>query len=146
VSSFSPVEKSLWLHRVCEANYRRLERLLPELNGMATQVTAKPPGNSKPALRFRLIERSPFTLLLEVSHDFVGPFQVLEEPQVRLRVSLDAKTVEMLSDHERPALEDLLGREPPAADVLDYKWTLNYFLSRWLDHCLEAEYCAIQAV
>ena len=143
MSSFSPVEKSLWLHRVCEANYLRLLKLLPQLEGMTHVITAEPAAPGKPALRFRLIERSPFTLLLEVTHDFIGPFQILEEPQVRLRVSLDAKTVEMLSDHERPALEDVLGREPPAIEVLEYKWTLNYFLSRWLDHCLEAEYCAI---
>ncbi|MEN9681500.1 MAG: hypothetical protein RLZZ627_1393 [Pseudomonadota bacterium] len=142
MSSFSPVEKSFWLHRVCEANYLRLHRLVPELEAMASMVTAVPQAPGKPALRFRLLERSPFTLVLEVTHDFEGPFQVLEEPQVRLRVSLDAKTVEMLSDRERPDLHDALGREPPPAQVLEYKWTLNYFLSRWLDHCLEAEYCA----
>ncbi len=139
--SFTPVEKSLWLHRVCEANYQRLNRLVPQLEAMATMVTAVPQIPGKPALRFRLLERSPFTLVLEVTHDFEGPFQVLEEPQVRLRVSLDAKTVEMLSDRERPDLHDALGKEPAPGRVLDYKWTLNYFLSRWLDHCLEAEYC-----
>jgi uncharacterized protein YqiB (DUF1249 family) len=112
MSSFTPVEKSFWLHRVCEANYQRLNRLLPELEVMATMVTAVPQAPGKPPLRFRLLERSPFTLVLEVTHDFDGPFQVLEEPQVRLRVSLDAKTVEMLSDRERPDLHDALGREP----------------------------------
>lgn len=141
MSSFSPLEKSLWLHRVCEANYQRLNRLVPELEAMATMVTAIPQASGKPALRFRLLERSPFTLVLEVTHDFEGPLKVLEEPQVRLRVSLDAKTVEMLSDHDRPDLQDALGREPAPARVLDYKWTMNYFLARWLDHCIEAEYC-----
>ena len=141
MSSFSPIEKSFWLHRICEANYQRLNQLLPELEAMATIVTAVPQAPGKPVLRFRLLERSPFTLLLEVTHDFEGPFQVLKEPQVRLRVSLDAKTVEMLSDRERPDLHDALGREPAPARVLEYKWTLNYFLSRWLDHCLDAEYC-----
>lgn len=142
MSSFTPVEKSFWLHRVCEANYHRLNRLVPGFEGMSTVVTAVPQAPGKPALKFRLLERSPFTLVLEVTHDFEGPFQMLEEPQVRLRVSLDAKTVEMLSDRERPDLIDALGKGPAPARVLDYKWTLNYFLSRWLDHCIEAEYCA----
>ncbi|NTV79110.1 MAG: DUF1249 domain-containing protein, partial [Clostridiales bacterium] len=24
--------------------------------------------------------------------------------------------------------------------IMDYKWRLNYFLSKWLDHCLQADY------
>lgn len=141
--TFSPLEKSFWLHRVCEANYHRLHRLIPGFEAMATIVVAVAPGPGRPALRFQLIERSPFTLVLEVTHDFVGPFQVLEEPQVRLRVSLDAKTVEMLSDRERLPLQEALGREAAPHRVLEYKWTLNYFLSRWLDHCLAANYSAV---
>lgn len=140
MSSFSPIEKSFWLHRVCEANYHRLLQLIPELEAMDTVVVAMPGSPGRPALRFRLIERSPFTMILEVTHDFDGPFRVLEEPQVRLRVSLDAKTVEMLSDNERRPLQDVLGRQAAPHRVLDYKWTLNYFLSRWLEHCLEADY------
>ena len=31
MSAFSPIEKSLWLHKVCEANFARLNQLIPGL-------------------------------------------------------------------------------------------------------------------
>ena len=131
-------EKSYWLHRVCEANFARLSRLVPDFHAVETLIRAESPGN--PPLHLRLIERSPFTLVLELTHHFSQGFSAILEPQVLLRVSLDAKTVEMLSDHERPDVNRALeGAGHPQA-VLEYKWSMNYFLSRWLDHCLAQNY------
>ena len=42
-----------------------------------------------PALYFRLLERSPFTLVIELTHDFSGEPQLIFEPNVRIRVCLD---------------------------------------------------------
>lgn len=138
MSDFTPVEKSLCLHQVCEANYRRLASLAPELLQLGQAATARVEG--KPALHLRVIERSPFTLVLELTHDFAGGQTVNLEPAVRLRVCLDSRTVEMLCDAVRPLVHDaLMGTAAPAA-VLDYKWSLNYFLSRWLDHCIAGQY------
>jgi uncharacterized protein YqiB (DUF1249 family) len=114
MSAFSPIEKSLWLHKVCEANFARLNQLIPGLEHVGDSLTAEVPG--KPALHLRLIERSPFTLVLELTHDFARGYALLAEPAVRLR--------------QRP--------EPEA--ILDYKWSLNYFLARWLEHCLSGRY------
>lgn len=135
---FNPVEKSLWLQRVCEANYGRLARLIPDLRQIGPAATARVAG--KPALHLRLIERSPHTLVLELTHDFAGRHGMLAEPAVRIRVCLDARTVEMLSDEVRPRVHEVLDDSAIAHAVLDYKWTLNYFLSRWLDHCLAVHY------
>ena len=138
MSGFTPVEKSLCLHKVCEANYRRLARLAPDLLQLRGAATARVAG--KPALHLRVIERSPFTLVLELTHDFAGGQVVNLEPAVRIRVCLDARTAEMLCDAARPLVHDALpGFAAPAA-VLDYKWSLNYFLSRWLDHCIAGQY------
>jgi uncharacterized protein YqiB (DUF1249 family) len=125
VSHFDPAEKSLWLQRVCEDNYRKLERLVPDLQAladgqMATGLSGLP--------------------LLELTHHFSFEAGSLVEPAVRIRVCFDARTAEVLSDHVRAdvMLSPYDQREPSL--VLDYKWRLNYFLSRWLEHCLDYQY------
>ena len=138
MSIFNTVDKSLWLHRVCEANFERLAGLVPDLGQIGDAATAH--ARNQPVLHLRLLERSPYTLTLELTHDFSRDLAPRAEPGVRLRVCLDARTVEMVSDHYRPFVLDALRDEPTARDVLDYKWSLNYFLARWLDHCLASEY------
>lgn len=140
MSQFQPLDKSLWLHKVCEANFRRLTGLVPDFDRIDASATAEASG--KPPLRWRLLERSPYTLTVELTHDFSPAFSPLAEPAVRMRVCMDSQTVEMLSDHERPAVLDALRgeRAARAVAVMDYKWTLNYFLARWLDHCLASNY------
>lgn len=138
MTGFNPVEKSLWLQRICEGNYGRLARLVPGLREIGPAATARVAG--KPALHLRLIERSRHTLVLELTHDFAGRHGLLAEPAVRLRVCLDARTVEMLSDDARPRVHEALDAPAVPDAVLNYKWTLNYFLSRWLDHCLAGQY------
>lgn len=138
MSVFYPLEKSFWLHKVCEANYRKLTDLVPDLARIVDTATAR--VNDKPALHLRLLERSPYTLTVELTHDFARGYEPLVEPAVRIRVCLDSKTAEVLSDACRPFVRDALRDEASARDVLDYKWSLNYFLARWLDHCLSSEY------
>lgn len=139
MSAFYPVEKAFWLHKVCEANYRKLADLIPDLSHLGDAATAL--AQDKPALHVRLLERSPYTLTLELTHDFAGGYEALAEPAVKIRVCLDAKTAEALSDATRPCVLDALRHEAGSAGaVLDYKWSLNYFLAKWLDHCLSSEY------
>lgn len=136
--AFSPLAKSLCLHRVCEANFERLLCLAPDLMCLEGSVTARVPG--RPDLHLHILERSPYTLVMQLTHEFASGYRPLLEPGVRIRVSLDARTAEMLSDHVRPVVPDALRDAPTPADVLNYKWQLNYFLSRWLDHCLIGDY------
>lgn len=133
MATLEPVEKAYWLAKLCEANFERLLRLIPGLRGMDASATARAEG--KPALHLQLLDHAPYTLTLELSHCF-GSTEPLLEPAVRIRVYLDARAAEVLSDHARA---NVYSRPPQ--DVLDYKWRLNYFLSQWLDHCLAAQYC-----
>ncbi len=138
MSAFQPIEKSLLLQQVCESNYRKLADLVPDLPQIEGSAIARSPD--KPALHLKLLERSRYTLTLELTHAFAPDRGETLEPAVRLRVCLDAKTVEALSDHCRPLVLDALKAGASAWQVLDYKWGLNYFLARWLDHCLSSEY------
>ncbi|HYE34799.1 DUF1249 domain-containing protein [Methylocaldum sp.] len=134
MSIFQPAEKSFWLQKVCESNYEKLANLIPDLTRIDETAVAQ--VNGKPSLHLRLLDRSPYTLTLELTHDFVRDF----EPAVKIRVSLDAKTAEALSDYCRPFVLDAVRDRSNAENVLDYKWSLNYFLTRWLDHCLQSDY------
>lgn len=136
MSALEPVEKSYWLAKLCEANYERLLRLIPCLDRLAHSAVARVDG--KPALHVAMLEQSPYTLTLELSHSF--GFEPLLEPAVKVRVYLDARAAEVLSDRDRPHVREALKREAPAREVMDYKWSLNYFLSQWLDHCLACDY------
>ncbi len=136
MSVLEPLEKSYWLARLCEANYERLLRLIPGLPVMARSAIASADG--KPSLHLALLEHSPYTLTLELSHRF--GFESLFEPAIRIRVYLDARAAEVLCDHARPKVHKAIKRGSPAREVMDYKWTLNYFLSQWLDHCLACDY------
>ena len=136
MSFLEPYEKSYWLARICEANFERLLRLVPDLASLPISAIAKAEG--RPLLQLELLEQSPYTLTLELSHRF--GFESLLEPAVKIRVYLDARAAEVLSDHARPHVHQALQGEPKAREVMDYKWKLNYFLSRWLDHCLASDY------
>lgn len=138
MNAFLPQEKSYWLAQVCEANYRRLLSLIPDLAAVPKTAVARVEG--KPSLHLAMLERSAYTLTLELTHSFAWEFEALSEPAVKIRVYLDACAAEVLSDRERPFVHDALGRRSDARGVMDYKWTLNYFLSRWLDHCIAANY------
>ena len=135
MADFSPVNKSYWLQRICEGNYETLHRLIPDLDGL--QRTRARIGGEGPALFIRLLERTPYTLTLELSHRFGATAQEgVLEPALRVRVFLDARIAEVLGDQDRPPPAHLLRRNGAARAVLDYKWKLNYFLQKWLEHCL----------
>jgi uncharacterized protein YqiB (DUF1249 family) len=65
----------------------------------------------------------------------------LLEPAVKIRVYLDARAAEVLGDRDRPSQAGVRQREAKAREVMEHKWTLNYFLSQWLEHCLACNYC-----
>lgn len=132
---FSPVNKSYWLQRVCEGNYAKLRRLVPDLDGLHRQQTHV--GGEGLVLFIRLLERTPYTVTLELSHHFgeAAPHGSLE-PALRVRVFLDARIAEVLCDQDRPPPGHALRHAKLSRALLDYKWELNYFLQKWLEHCL----------
>lgn len=137
MSTLEPLNKAYWFSRLCEINYVRLKTLIPDLDRLPAGLRACAEG--VPTLHLRLLERSPYTLTLELTHCFTWEFGALLEPAVRIRVYLDARAVEVLSDHERPYVMEVL-KKSNAKRVLDYKWSLNYFLAQWLEHCIASDY------
>jgi len=124
------------LQELCESNYRKLRRLIPDLAAIDDEAVACQGG--RPALHLKLLDRAPYTVLLELSYCFrPDDADPSFEPALLLRVYLDAGMVEVIADHERPQLR--IDR-PVDREVLEHKWQMNYFLDKWLDHCLQRGY------
>jgi len=138
MSVFSPIEKPYWLHQVCELNYDKLTRLIHDWAALTDSLTGH--AESKPPLNFKLLERSPYTLVIELTHSPVTADESEPDPQVRIRICLDAKTAEVLSGGRYPPAQPEHQKTLDAERIVDRKWQHNYFLSRWLDHCLRSHY------
>ena len=138
MSQLRPVNTSLCLEKICESNYQKLFRLIPNLCAFEKRAIAHTQG--RPSLYLDVLERNPYTLTIELSHCFSRPLTELIAPAVKIRVYLDAQLAEVIRDNDRPAVDRVYQDPGRALEIQDYKWRLNYFLEKWLDHCLKTNY------
>jgi len=138
MSFVNPVNKSICLEQVCESNYQKLFKLIPDLIGFKETAIGRAPHNT--TLYLEIIERTPYTLTLELSHCFYKDSDEFLAPAVKIRVYLDAQLAEVLSDHVRAGVAQVFKDPGLSLEIMNYKWRLNYFLQKWLDHCLKKDY------
>jgi uncharacterized protein YqiB (DUF1249 family) len=91
-------------------------------------------------LYLAVLERNPYTLTIELSHCFDNPLSELMLPAVKIRIYLDAQLAEVIRDNDRPDVSRVYQNPGRVVEIQTYKWRLNYFLQKWLDHCLKTEY------
>ena len=138
VSQIRLVNTSWCLEKICESNYRKLFRLIPDLCAFDKTAIGQTPD--KPALYLDVLERNPYTLTIELNHCFdQSPAETIA-PRLKIRVYLDAQLAEVIRDDDRPAVARVYNNPGAIVEIQDYKWRLNYFLQKWLDHCLKTEY------
>ncbi len=138
MSFVNPINKSICLEYVCESNYQKLFKLIPDL--MAFKESAIGLALHNTTLHLEIIERTPHTMTVELSHCFNGNLDEFLEPAVKIRVYLDAQLAEVLSDHARAGVSQVFKDPGLTREIMNYKWRLNYFLQKWLDHCLKKDY------
>jgi uncharacterized protein YqiB (DUF1249 family) len=138
MSLVHPVNTSLCLEKLCESNYKKLFSLIPDLCSFENRATGK--TTDKPALHLKIIERTKHTITVELSHNFIQNLEDFMEPAVKIRVYLDANLAEVLKDHARPLVSMVYKDPAQSVAIMNYKWRLNYFLQKWLDHCLQTDY------
>ena len=138
MSLLNPVNKSFCLEQVCAANYQKLFRLIP--NVLAYRHTATGLADNGSSLHLQILERSPYTLTILLSHSFQTNLEEYLEPAVTIRIYLDLKLAEVISDHARDAVTKVYKNPGLLFEIMNYKWRLNYFLQKWLDHCLNKNY------
>lgn len=134
----NPINKPECLEQLYASNYQKLFKLIPDLLVYRNHAVGYAVNHS--ALHVDVIDRSPYTMTVELTYRFNKNLSELMEPAVRIRLYLDAKLAEVISDHARAAVSLVFKDPGHSYEIMHYKWRLNYFLHKWLDHCLNKNY------
>lgn len=123
------------LHRLNEINYQLILKLIPNLRYMKDPAVSF--ALNTPDLHLHIIERSPYTTVIALTHEFKAGTARIPAPDLWLRVCHDAMVAEAIASQD--------GASPAHARIYtwhkgldaDIKWQLNAFAEKWLKHCLK---------
>jgi uncharacterized protein YqiB (DUF1249 family) len=130
------VPKLANMHQICEVNYGRLLRLLPDCDTENLEYQFK--VNDSLSYTIKIIECSRYTSTLEMSQkSLIGQtkYEFLR-PVVQVRLYHDAKMAEVISAQNIGSLKP--SYEYPNAEMYqkNEKEMVNQFLAEWLQFCL----------
>lgn len=121
------------LAAVCEANYLRLLRLLPD-NVQQREFVL---GQDRTAhVRLTIEEDHRYTTMLRIEQEGCSPAW-LQPQSMQVRMYHDAAMAEVLSYQHEQRFEGRYAYPNTAMRMPDEKVQLNRFLAEWLDHCLK---------
>lgn len=124
------------LGALCEANYQRFTRLLPQLEVGLERVFAISQGRDREAkVSIKIRECHRYTTMLEVSQEGICPSWI-QPPHMQVRLYHDANMAEVLSYQNEHRFEGRYQYPNPQMRLPDEKLQLNRFLADWLEHCL----------
>ncbi len=118
-----------------EGNFIKLSRLVPELAERSGSYLSRPDYDCD--LQLKVEEMSRYTRVVRLSYLFYEPSGVVADPDLDLRVYLDARLVEVKGwavGSRHRVLHRLAGQ---AGRALDRRWAQNMVLSKWLDYLLD---------
>ena len=125
------------LSKLCEANYVRLLKLLPDMKmGVGREFSLSGGPNHDTAIRFTIEESFPYTLTILVEqtsdlHDFLKP------PRMEVRLYQDVRMAEVISFDNNHRFNGVYHYPNDQMRLPDEKHQINAFLAEWLQHCLE---------
>ncbi len=103
-----------------ESNFRRLQRLLPQLD--LEKDSARSLSHTDAPLYLEILERNPYTLTLMLTYRLARQG---DTPRLRVRIYRDAKVAQAMD------------AEPAApGENLQRQWERNLLLNKWLEYCL----------
>lgn len=130
------------LQSVCERNFWRLKKLLPEMRACSSfRFHWRQPGAGfEPAeLQVEVLERSPYTDTLKVSL-LTGRLPWCPRLDMQVRLYHDAAMAEVLSFQSSRRILARNRYPNPAMHARDEKTQVNEFLAECLEHCLREGY------
>ncbi|WP_296806393.1 DUF1249 domain-containing protein [Thiocapsa sp.] len=119
------------LMSLCEENFARLSRLVPDLAVRPSGVYGSRCSEGVD-LYLEIEEQARFTTILRLTYIFPVQGIALPDPDARLRVYRDAGQVEVI-DLRQTVLPLRADYRAPA---LAEKWQANVFIGKWLTYCL----------
>ncbi len=127
------VPKLANMHQVCELNYGRLLRLLPDCDTADLQYQFS--VSQSLHYTIKIIECSRYTSTLEMSQKSHGGFEFLR-PVVQVRLYHDAKMAEVLSAQNIGSLKPSYQYPNIKMYQKNEKEMVNLFLAEWLQFCI----------
>lgn len=118
-----------------EANYIRFSTLLPQLPRSGQQLVSSSPDDLP--VHMAVESASRYTCDLRLTYLFVEGVALVAEPDLRLRLFLDARMAEVRSWSAGPRHEWLGGLAGEQGRELDRRWGRNIMLAKWLDYLAE---------
>lgn len=122
---------------ICEGNYARLIKLLPDMDkGIGREFSLSGGPNHNTNIRFTIEENFKYTLTILVEqvselNDFLKP------PKMEVRLYQDVRMAEVISFANNHRFNGVYTYPNPQMRQPDEKHQINVFFSDWLCHCLE---------
>ncbi len=122
------------LQAVCESNYWRLLKLMPQLHEEDERRIEIDAGDGEEqALVIRVLERCPYTSTLQLAHErrqsWVTP------PSMEVRMYHDAGLAEVVAAYNSRRFRGVYPYPNEQMLQPDEKYQLNQFLGEWLGYC-----------
>ncbi len=121
---------------ICEANYARLYKLMPEMDEQDLREFNVVWGEHSMCMRLEMIERFSYTSTLQISQQASKELSWLESPALIVRLYHDAGMAEVICMKRRRQLSGVYPYPNREMHQPDEKVQLNHYLGEWLGHCL----------
>ena len=116
-----------------ESNYRRFERLAPEIELPFDSARSR---GEDATLYLDVIERCRYTTTVNLTYWFGEGDNAHPDPNLRLRIYRDAQLAEAIYCDRRSRYAALAGVPDIDEAVLASQWPRNMLLNKWLAYCL----------
>ncbi|MEZ5560124.1 MAG: DUF1249 domain-containing protein [Pseudomonadales bacterium] len=128
----------------CDANYLRLRKLFPRLHDDDVTLFGIALGEHPHEVRIEVIERGPYTTLLQLSLLPEVPWNL--RPRLTVRMYHDARSAEVVGFHRSRHFRPVYEYPNPHMHQPDEKAQVNRFLGELLSLCLHHGVAAIEPV
>jgi len=122
---------------ICEANYARLVKLMPDTDTCDLREFQVVWGEHQAHIRIEVEERFTYTTTLQISQQDMLVESWLESPALVVRLYHDAGMAEVICMKRRRQLSGVYPYPNREMRQPDEKVQLNSYLGEWLSHCLQ---------
>lgn len=124
-----------WLMGLYSENHVRLGRLF-DTAGLTPGRYVSSVGDGLD-LRLDVLEQHRYTSELRLTYAITDPVTGEPDPSAYLRVYHDARQLEATHCYVGRRWQDVIGMNPPPAELIGHRLRMNTFLGKWLEYLAE---------
>ena len=124
---------------VHEANYAKLQRVVPGLKSIGHDVKYHSQSNSGQHIEILILEKTPYTTAFSLTLKHSAMRRWLPELFMTIRTYHDARVAEVINFQHHARFDSQYDYPNPNMFHSDEKQQINRFFSEWLDHCLKSK-------